>query len=108
MDYLFLILNYLFLQEIKNLMKKSVFTLLIITTLSVFSGCFKTKTISTELPYDLIVDEIAYNLVYGKREAYVTGKQDPSSYRGEITIPSLTEYEVHQYKVTGIIQIFES
>ena len=44
-------------------------------SLLLFSGCIKTKTISTDLHYNVIVDGIAYNLVYGKSQAYVTGKQ---------------------------------
>ena len=68
-----------------------------------FCSCVKTETIAEYLPYSFKVDGLAYNIMSeSNKTVVVTGAEKPSSYKGDIVIPSNVSYENETYTVTQI------
>lgn len=68
-----------------------------------FCSCVKTETIAEYLPYSFKVNGLAYNIMSeNNKTVVVTGAEKPSSYKGNIVIPSNVDFNNDTYTVTQI------
>ena len=66
-------------------------------------SCVKTDVLAEYLPYDFKVEGIAYNIISENNlTVAVTGAEKPSSYKGNIVIPSTVVYDDKTYTVTQL------
>lgn len=67
------------------------------------ASCVKTEVITEYLPYSFKVEGIAYNIISENNlTVAVTGAEKPSSYKGNIIIPSTVVYDDKTYTVTQL------
>lgn len=79
-------------------------TLLLIAMMFGFASCSNDKE-PQELQYDIVVDGIAYNLDLDNMTASVVEKSDPSSYSGNMSIPSTITANGREFTVNEIHQM---